>query len=422
MGRKSIKQRNRYVHSSFMAVFLLAVVLWTAFAKQWEAYAASVTITFSTNQEEIRVGDEVEVTMTLTSTDTMGDFEAYLDYDSMILEFSSAPACIQGGGGRLRISDIGASASRQERSYKIRFLATEAGSCTISLYERPIVYGYSDGMEMSVTSISRAITVLPAVNASGNSKLSVLRILDGTTQVVPLTPEFSPEVDTYFSAVPYDTTDLILSAIAEDSHSAVVISGQQKLQLGSNEVTITVTAEDGSATKYTIYVYREAEPAPTEAPLPEEQNMVSGVSLALLEEAVLVTEYHTYTAVKRPESFLVPEGYEATYLFLNEIQVEAYAKKEAGLEELLLLVLRNEAGEINWYSYDRMEQTIQRVQEERFVIQQIVKSEDDALAAAVEQYKSNQELLLLVLALLCGLCLLLLALLVWFVLRRKRTR
>lgn len=420
MGGKSVKQQNGYACTGFMAVFLLLLALWTVFAREWEAYAASVTITFSTDKEEVRVGDVVEVTMTLTSTDTMGDFEAYLNYDSTVLEFSSAPACIQGGGGRLRISDIGASASRQERSYKIRFLAAEPGSCSVSLYERPIVYGYSDGIEMSVTSVSKVITVLPAENASSNSRLSVLRILDGATQAVPLTPEFSPEVDTYFSAVPYDTTDLILSAIAEDSRSSVVVSGQQKLQFGSNEVNITVTAENGSVTKYTVYVYRE--PEPTRAPLPEKPETVPGVQFALGERAVLVTEYHTYTAVKRPESLLVPEGYEATYLFLNEIQVEAYAKKEAGSEELLLLVLRNEAGETNWYSYDRIEQTIQRVQDERFVIQQIVEAQDDALVKAVEQYKSNQELLLLVLALLCGFCLLLLALVVWLVLKRRRTR
>ncbi len=415
MEKKSVKQPNR--HMGFVAVFLLVFVLQTAFGREWEAYAASVTITFSTDKEEIRVGDVVEVTMTLTSTDTMGDFEAYLDYDSTVLEFSSAPACIQGGGGRLRISDIGASASRQERTYKIRFLAAAQGSCLISLYDRPIVYGYSDGVGMSVTSVSKTITVLPASNASGNSKLSALRILDGTTQTVPLTPEFSPEVDTYFSAVPYDTADLILSALAEDSRSEVVISGQQKLQFGNNEVTITVTAEDGSVTKYTIYVYRE--PEPTQIPLPEEK-AESGVMLALEGEAVVLTEYHTYTAVERPEDFAVPEGYEATYLFLNEIQVEAYAKKEAGSEGILLLVLRNEAGETGWYSYDRVEQTVQRVQEERFVIQQIIEAEDEALVKALEQYKSNQGVLLFVLALLCGFCLLLVSLVVWLLILKNR--
>lgn len=418
MEKKSVKQPNRQM--GIMAVVLLMFVLQTVFGGERAAYAASVTITFSTDKEEIRVGDVVEVTMTLTSTDTMGDFEAYLDYDSTILEFSSAPSCIQGGGGRLRIYDIGASASRQERNYKIRFLAEAQGSCLISLYDRPIVYGYSDGIGMSVTSVSKTITVLPASDASGNSRLSVLRILDGTTQTVPLTPEFSPETNTYFSAVPYDTVDLILSALAEDSRSEVVVSGQQKLQFGNNEVTVTVTAEDGSVTKYTIYVYREPEPTPT--PLPEKKEE-SGVTLAMEGEAVLLTEHHAYTAVKRPESFSVPEGYEATYLFLNEIQVEAYAKKEAGSEDFLLLVLRNEAGETDWYSYDRIGQTVQRVQDERFVvIQQIIEAEDETLMKALEQYKDNQGLLLLVLALLCGFCLLLVSLLVWLILKNRRTR
>lgn len=248
------KQAVRLKKRMLAAVVLLLLIV-TGQAKQ--AMAASVTITFSTDKEEVRVGDIVEVTMTLTSTDTMGDFEAYLVYDNAILEFFSAPACISGGGGMLRVSDIGASASRQERSYRIQFLALAQGNCELALYNRPIVYGFSDGVEMSVTGISKQITVLPPVDASGNSRLSTMKILDEAVQLVPLTPEFDPATETYFSVVSNHTHRLILSALPEDSRSVVVVSGEQNLNYGNNEVRITVTAENGSSTCYLIYVYRE---------------------------------------------------------------------------------------------------------------------------------------------------------------------
>lgn len=410
----------------FTVFGLLAVMLF--FAPAYPALAASVTITFSTEEEEIHAGDEVEVTMTLESTDTMGDFEAYLNYDSSVLEFSSAPACITGGGGRLRISDIGASASRQERTYRIRFLALMQGDCELSVYGKPVVYGYTDGLEMSVTSVSKTITVLAAEGASGNSRLASLKVVDGTTAIVPLTPQFSPDVLTYFSAVPYEAERLILSAVADDSRSTVSVAGEENLAIGSNTVTVKVTAENGTSTEYTIYVHRAE--TPDEPETGDEQTgtdeIQKGIAFSVDMEnpanGVLMTEYHTYTAVSKPEEFTIPEGYEKTYLMLNEIQVEAYAKRDGTLAEFLLLVLQNEAGEVNWYSYDRVEQTIQRVNEERFTIQQVTSQEEDALQQTIEQYRQKQETMLFVMALLCGLCMMLLLILIVGLLLRHRRK
>ena len=187
-----------------------------------------------------------------------------------------------------------------------------------------------------------------------------------------------------------------------------------------------MTAEDGTSTKYTIYVYRElkpeeAEPKEEESSKTEEPPLTPGISLEAAGSDVLVKEYHLYHAAERPESFVVPEGYEQTFLFLNGIQIEAYAKQET-VEEFLLLVLENEAGEVHWYSYDRVEQTLQRVNDERFVLEQVVEADDEALKQQIEAYQHNQELLLLLAALLSGLSLLLLLLAVWMFLRRKRTR
>jgi len=182
--------------------------------------------------------------------------------------------------------------------------------------------------------------------------------------------------------VDYASKMVIVSAIAEDSMANVEVAGGKDLNLGNNEVLITVTAEDGSRKVYTIYVYRsefEKEPDPviTQAPAPEIA-LTPGITFETTEEQVLVTEYHTYTICEKPSEFVLPDGYVQTTLMINEIQVPAYARQGENPEEFLLLVLKNDAGEVNWYRYDRVEQTLQRVNEEEYVVTQVIQSNDES--------------------------------------------
>lgn len=60
----------------------------------------------------------------------------------------------------------------------------------------------------------------------------------------------------YQIRVPYETTELAIKAVPEDSKATVEITGKQ-LQVGDNTVVVKVTAEDGSSLTYAIYVRRE---------------------------------------------------------------------------------------------------------------------------------------------------------------------
>ena len=104
---------------------------------------------------------------------------------------------------------------------------------------------------------------------------------------------------------------------------------------------------------------------------------------------------------------------------IDEIQVPAYARQGENPEEFLLLVLKNEAGEINWYRYDRIEQTLQRVNEEEYVVTQVIQSNDESLKAAVKEYEVHQSMLTFAVALLFGICFVLLMVILWLCIRRK---
>ena len=429
MKMKRMEKQNKWMAGVIILLLLLAAVP----VKTVEA--ASATIMLTTDMEEIHAGDTVEVKLTINADAAIGDFEAFLSYDDTIFEFYSAASCITGGAGFLKVSDIGASPSAQERTYRIWFKALTQGECEVALYDRPVVYCYTDGTEMSVTGVNKVFSVLPSFSASDNNYLSVLHMVDNQPKTVELSPAFSKEVQTYHGDVSFEATMVIVSAIAEDSLANVKVEGGKDLEVGNNEIKISVIAENGSERTYTIYINRtEYEEDSTTKP-DEENNEADNLENPTIvyepgivfdtivsnekEEQVLVTEYHTYTVCKKPESLSLPDGYIPTILMINNIQVTAYTKQGANPEEFLLLVLKNNAGEVNWYRYDRIEQTLQRVSEEEYVITQIVKSNDESLKAAIAEYEINQFILTFAVALLIGICLLMLGVILWLCIRRK---
>ena len=144
-----------------------------------------------------------------------------------------------------------------------------------------------------------------------------------------------------------------------------------------------------------------------------------GITFEQREDGVLVTAYHTYTVEEKPETLVLPDDFIKTTLMLNEIQVPAYVRQGDRLEEFLLVVLKNEAGEVNWYRYDRVEQTLQRVNEEEYVVTQVIQSNDESLKEAVQQYELYQSILIFAVALLAGICLVMLIIVIVLSIRRK---
>lgn len=418
--RNELKKISKWLAGVISFLLLLAVV------PMQTVLAASATITISTDMEEIHAGDTVEVKLTISADATIGDFEAFISYDETIFEFYSAASCITGGAGFLKVADIGASPSVQDRTYRIYFKALTQGECEVALYDRPIVYCYTDGTEMSVTGVSKTFSVMPSVTASDNSRLAALYLVDNRAETVELSPTFRPETVLYYAAVPNSSELVIVSAIADDELANVEVLGGKNLEFGNNEVLVTVTAEDGSETVYTIYIYRsEFEKEPEQATEEEDNQKVTavpGIVFDEVENQVLVTEYHTYTVCERPENFVLPDGYVQTTLLINEVQVSAYVKRGETPEEFLLLVLKNEAGEVNWYRYDRVEQTLQRVNEEEYTVTQVIQSNDESLKAAIAEYEMYQTMLTFALAMLFGICLVLLMVILWLCIRRRKNR
>ena len=89
-----------------------------------------------------------------------------------------------------------------------------------------------------------------------------------------LNETFSQTNYTYTMTVPYDTTTLNISAVAENDTDTVEIDGADNLEVGENEVTITVRSESGKEATYQILVTREEES--------EEENQTSNMTSNLV--------------------------------------------------------------------------------------------------------------------------------------------
>ncbi|HXH75897.1 MAG TPA: beta-propeller fold lactonase family protein [Bacteriovoracaceae bacterium] len=97
------------------------------------------------------------------------------------------------------------------------------------------------------SSDSSPVTTLvpPPVVLSSNADLSGLSLSAGT-----LSPAFSASVTSYTVALPFRNSSFTITPTA--SHASAVVSGStgsQALSVGSNALTLTVTAQDGTASK-----------------------------------------------------------------------------------------------------------------------------------------------------------------------------
>ncbi|ULQ60752.1 cadherin-like beta sandwich domain-containing protein [Brucepastera parasyntrophica] len=127
-----------------------------------------------------------------------------------------------------------------------------ASSCAFTGFDSASAGNKTVTITVTGTAVTKTfgVTVL-----SNNADLSNLTVSTGT-----LSPAFDANTTSYTVSVPYTVTAITVTGTAADGAATVSNSGvAQNLNVGSNPITITVTAEDGETTKdYTVTVSRTA--------------------------------------------------------------------------------------------------------------------------------------------------------------------
>lgn len=412
------------------AAMLAAIML---FVPALRTSASSAVIEFTGEPELVRVGDVVTVTMTVTADITPGDFEGYISYTDSILEYVTGPDCVAGGEGILKLNDPDPGTGMNVRKYSLYFKAVKIGNCEVRMRGTPEVYEAESGYLMSVSSDSLAIDVQAAARASSDATLATLRIKPGK-----LDPSFSSSVFEYSTRVSNETTELMVSAGANDGAATVKIEGNTGLSVGINRVLVLVTAEDGTIQKYVINVTRESGDE-SEASGDNEGDSSSDGSgqNANSQEAVpgsiyfYVTEENgevilnigsRYSICEGETGVVIPDGYFKTSILISGHTVTAYSPKEDVSSDFLLLVLSHEGGEPELYSFDRVEKTIQRYGVKKG--ETIGNKTGSGYATLDEQelvsgYEKSLSNLTMIIAILCGIVMLLLILTVRMVIKAR---
>lgn len=156
---------------------------------------------------------------------------------------------------------------------------------------------------------------------SSNAELEELSISKGK-----LSPEFSSGKTNYTVMLEKDVTSLNVTAKAKDSKATLSGDGETALKPGNNEITITVTAEDGTVKKYVIKAMVDESP--------DVFVNYNGKNLGV---------------VKNSDDAQIPATFEKTMVSLEGKNVEAW---HSNLANLTILYMIDDKNEKNFYLYD----------------------------------------------------------------------
>lgn len=415
----------------FMAVCVLTAAI-LGLTSTLEASASSASLTFTCDSASVRVGDVIEVTLTITADVAPGDFEGYISYDDNRLQYVTGPDCMTGGEGILKIRDEEPGSISNIRKYVMYFKAQKIGSCTIAMRGTPEVYEADAGYLMSVSSGELSLEIQADIKASSDASLASMKVSGGT-----LAPEFATDVYSYTLSVPFETTSLIVSAVPTDEKAEVKIEGNTNLELGRNRVLVMVTAEDGTVLKYIIYADRaedgvidsgaqdDAGRDSSESTSDQRGTSTEGTYFYAVEKDgdVILNQGACYKVCADDGTVAIPSGYFKTSVLISGNTITAYSPTQDLSSDFLLLILAKSGGVPELYSFDRVEKTLQRYKGS--LKDNVISTTGSGYSTINEQeltegYEKSLSNLMLVIAVLCGICMLLIILTIRFAMKAKK--
>ena len=212
---------------------------------------SAATANFSVSAaNQVVVGNNVTVTVTVSSSSPLGGWEFALSYDKNLLQLSSAPEEAHG-------THIAASANAgnvKSKSYTYKFKALKSGSTTIQTTSTD-AYGW-DESAMTVSNGSKKLTLKTQAEIEASySSDAYLKALGVTNYTI--TPTFDKKVNEYSLEVENDVEKVTITASKNDGNATVSGAGEKELKEGTNKFDIVVTAQKGNTLTYTLNITRK---------------------------------------------------------------------------------------------------------------------------------------------------------------------
>ena len=238
------------------------------------AFAASASAKL-TGPGTVRAGDTITLTFNLNGSGIYGA-SGTLSYDANQLELKKTEQKIGNGwavefnGNNFVAYDnnlakpINSNTALFAVTFKVKNLTTGT-KLTVSYTGVTSSDGSAD---TNIGTVSYSATI--AAPLSTDNSLKSLTVSNAT-----ISPAFSAGTTSYTAAVRFEVSKLDIKAQANDGKAKVSIDNPELTPNGTTNVTITVTAENGSKKTYTIAVKRAQDPNY----VPSSNNALSGITV-----------------------------------------------------------------------------------------------------------------------------------------------
>lgn len=282
------------------------------FPEKVSAASAKISVTSS---KTVVVGNTVKVTFTVSSSAPLGAWSFDVKYDSSKLTFMNSTL-----EGSTRATGYANNGNTKTRTYTITFRAKAAGTASVSVHNSEVA-GW-DEKNMSVSNGSVNINIITQQQLqdsySSNNYLKSLSV-DG----YELSPKFDKKTLEYSLELENDVRSITVNAKEEDSKASIKGGGNYSLNEGSNDITITVTAQNGNAKNYVIHA------------TVKELNPIS-----------VTIDGKEYSVIRKKEGLSIPSTFESTVTMINGEEVPAF---ESSITGYRLVALKDEESNIDFY-------------------------------------------------------------------------
>ena len=244
-------------------VFICAVVLliagWTVFPAP--AWASGDVAVLSASSTSVAAGETFTVTAGFSSNEALLAVEMQVGYSTGVFELVSAEkvsATEVGSGNPFKVLFDSADGSKSATLVKLTLRVKDgtAGGTTGTITVQN-AFGADSGFQ-NIPLTNASVTVTVATPLSGNATLSSLSLNEAA-----ISPAFASGTTSYTASVGNTVSKVTVNAKAADSTAKVTVSGGSSLKVGSNKITVTVTAKNGTSKSYVITVTRAAAPVST---------------------------------------------------------------------------------------------------------------------------------------------------------------
>lgn len=286
----------------------------------FQVKAQAATATISVSSVSGTKGDTVTVNVSVT-TDDLGMAEIWLSYDTNYLEYVSDGNDGVAGMAKKVLDNIPAG---QAQVCSFNFRLKEAGTTTISVAGNTRVLNVNapdpENADMNLNKTDGSVTINAASTASDDSHLSGLIVSavtqNGDTSNVTYTPSFSPDVYEYKADLAANVTKLVVATTLSDANATTKVSGT-RIDPGNNRTTITVTAQDGTESKYILYTVRATESTTeTTTGTGDETTSETESTTGFDRTPKLIKEYGKYI-IQDFSLTTIPEGFEESTAVYN---------------------------------------------------------------------------------------------------------